>query len=249
MIAWRKEAFEGGDMLPTEIDYSVFSTQDFANIILHRSDILHDVERPMRLIRAWSNGKADRLLEVAEDKGPLLAQRALADLAKEFDTLLDAFGEWTPRSIADLGCGYGFFGWYAGQIFKSDLLLIDLEAEDRRQIDGPSGTSMLPTARAFLTKNGIPDANIYTMDPEANADVEFEQVDLAVSLLGCGYHFPAEKYLAFFDQLVAPGGKIVLDLRKRNIRAQIETLSELGEVEIIDDSWSNRARIIISRSA
>ena len=143
-------------MIISELDFSAFETSDYVNIILQRSDILHDVKRPGRVIRSWVSGDETLVSELAQEQGPIMAQRALTDISNEFETILDKLEDWNPSSVADIGCGYGFFGWYAAQVFHAKTYLIDIEQSEARGFgfsDVDRGYTDLSKAERFLTAN------------------------------------------------------------------------------------------------
>lgn len=243
---------ETTDLQTQPLDYSVFDTRDFLNVILQRSDVLHDVSKPGKLVQAWSEGDETALLKIAEEKNTVLAERALTSIGDESTRIFDALGDFTPRSMADIGCGYGFFSWHVAQRFNPRLILIDLEENDHRHFgfsNEGAAYSSLERAAAFVRSNCSDDVDITTLNPEETDPQDIGMVDMAVSLLACGFHFPVDSYLDFFRNNVTPGGKIILDLRQRKLDSQIETLSSLGEIAIIDDVWKNRSRVMITKAA
>lgn len=238
-------------MTPATLDYSMFDTSDLVNIILQRSDVLFDIPKRGQLIKAWSNGDAETLPKIASEKGALLAQRALTDIYQEFEDLAPVFDGWRPRTVADIGCGYAFFDFIAAQSFDAKVHLIDMETNDHRHFgygDQGSAYSNLQKAVEFLKRNGVSPSMITATNPQ-NADVtQIGPVDLAVSFLACGFHFPVDTYMPFFDQNVVPGGRIILDLRNAKREKQLATLSTIGETSILSES-NNRARILVVKGA
>ena len=73
-----------------------------------------------------------------------------------------------------------------------------------------------------------------------------QPVDMIVSLLACGFHFPIDGYMPFFTEKLVDGGRLILDLRNSQASDQIERLSDLGAVEILSKQ-NNRQRIMLTR--
>ena len=169
--------------------------------------------------------------------GPELAMRAARLLKQEFDDLLPRLEPLNIKHLADIGCGYGFFDLFAYHALGCSLLLIDVEENDHRHFgykDEGAAYSNLATARAFLTANGVPQDAITTWNPEREDLPEIAQIDLAVSLLSCGYHYPVDMYLPFFRFAVRKGGHVLLDIRAGKITETNRALKRLGTVEVLD---------------
>ncbi len=234
---------------PQTLDYSVFDTQDYVNIILQRSDVLSDVPGAGKLIKRWTEGEPEPLEAIARDKDRVLGQRAMADIAGEFDELRGVLEAVQPKSIADIGCGYGFFDLIAALELGADVHLIDLEENEHTHFgfnkEG-SAYSNLQKALNFLTSNGVPTEKVTATNPDKDDVSALGPVDLAVSFLACGFHFPVDVYMDFFDRNVAKDGRIMLDLRNAKRAQQINTLSSLGKVEVLSER-NNRARVLVTK--
>ncbi|WP_372887313.1 cyclopropane-fatty-acyl-phospholipid synthase family protein [Shimia sp.] len=236
---------------PETLDYAMFDTQDFVNIILQRSDVLSDIPGSGKLIKGWSTGETAPLLAVARDKNRVLAQRAVADIAAEFTALRGLLDQAPPGTIADIGCGYGFFDLFAARMYGARVHLIDLETNSLTHFGfnrQGAAYSNLQKAGQFLTRNGVAAENITLSNPERDDLSTIGPVDLAVSFLACGFHFPVDVYMEFFATNVARNGRILLDLRHARRAQQVETLSSLGRVEVLSER-SNRARVLVTKGA
>ena len=77
----------------------------------------------------------------------------------------------------------------------------------------------------------MPPEKIKTINPNKAPLADAGVVDLAVSLISCGFRYPAKEYGAFFADQVAPQGRIVLDIRKGS--GGIPYMREFGEVEVL----------------
>ncbi|GAA6209335.1 hypothetical protein NBRC116601_26280 [Cognatishimia sp. WU-CL00825] len=236
---------------PGQLDYSMFSTPDFVNIILQRSDVLKGVKDSGKLISQWSSGENRKLQEIAEAENVQLARRAMVDICDEFDDLSGHLAQSPPKSIADIGCGYAFFDLAAATQFDADVHLIDLENNDLRHFgfnEAGSAYSDLQKAVKFLTKNGLDKTRVTATNPDKTDVSSLPQVDLAVSFLACGFHFPVDAYMPFFETNVAPGGRIILDLRKAKKDPQLALLETLGAVTILSER-GNRLRVMVQKPA
>lgn len=235
----------------TALDYSMFGFDDHVNVILQRSDVLSDVPKSGQVIKKWTQGEPGELEDLARAKNVVLMQRAVDQIGEEYDGLRDVLKGHKIKSVADIGCGYAFFDLFLAREFGAKVHLIDIENNTRTHFgfhDAAAAYSNLEKAADFLAKNGVDRDLITTTNPEKQDVSEVGTVDLAVSFLACGFHFPVDAYMPFFRDNLAPGGKIILDLRNARRDVQMETLSEIGEVAIFSEQ-DNRARVIVSKSS
>ncbi len=157
--------------------------------------------------------------------------------------------DWPPRRIANIGCGYAFWDLFAARTYGSELVLIDLEQNDERHFgfaDQGAAYSSLSVARKFLENNGIAPDRITTMNPAVADAQSSENVDLAVSFLSCGFHYPVDSYYSYFAEKVSEGGSIILDLRVSTAREQSARLGTLGTVQQLL-SRNKVRRVVVTR--
>lgn len=244
-----KMARAADSISPEALDYEMFGPEDHLKFVLQRSEILWDVKRPGRLVKAWTEGDAAPLEAAVAEKGAEIPARVVADIGAEYRALMAALGAPAPRRVADIGCGYGVFDLFAAREAGAEVILIDIEANDRRHFgfaEEGAAYSDLSRAVAFLTRNGVPPEKVRALNPEREDLHAVGEVDLAVSLLACGFHFPVSAYMPFFERNVAPGGRIVLDLREGQFARQSEQLAPLGALREIDRR-GNRRRVVIEK--
>jgi len=234
---------------PSKLDYSMFGSNDYLNFILQRSEILYDVHKSGRMIKNWSNGHGNELNAVVAEKGTLLVERSIQFIKDEFDALRETLDPIAPKTISDIGCGYAVFDLFAAKAYKSKIHLIDVEQNNISHFgfeDKASAYSNLTTAKAFLTKNGIPSVDITLSNPEKTEIMDTEPVDLAVSFLACGFHFPIDSYMPYFKEKVRPGGHIIIDIRRRTYSEQGPLLAILGSLTVLHKSKSY-FRILVAK--
>ncbi|MDJ0825519.1 MAG: RidA family protein [Rhodobacter sp.] len=236
---------------PGPLDVSMFDTEDLVNIALQRSGVLHDTPAAGKLIRAWEAGDRGPLEARVAEIGPEVALRAARIISAEFAAITETLDRLAPKRLADIGCGYAFFDLFAHRRYGCDLLLIDIEATEHRhfgfQTEGAGYTS-LAKAREFLVANGVPEDRIHLWNPDHGDPPEIGPIDLAVSFLSCGFHFPIDMYLPFFRLAIRPGGGIILDLRAGQTREAIAQLSELGTVSKVPGQDRAR-RVLVEKRA
>ncbi|MDA8747142.1 hypothetical protein N9M66_02905 [Litoreibacter sp.] len=217
----------------TRLDISMFKVEDAVNFILQRSDVLSDQSHSGRITKAWSEGNSKPILDVAQSKGEDMIRRAIAFILLEFEELKPLLTKLPKDKVADIGCGYAVFDYFMARDFGSHVSLIDLEATDNRHFgfeDKGAAYSNLDRARQFLVANGVAQSQIATLNPNAVDVTDLRDIDIAVSFLSCGFHYPWQIYEAFFKTSVKPTGSIILDIRTRNSAAARTDLALLGKV-------------------
>ncbi len=95
----------------------------------------------------------------------------------------------------------------------------------------------LDLAKEILISNGQGNENIELIDAEVGTDAIYKHVgtiDLITSLIAWGFHFPVETYVEVAHEILKPGGRLIMDIRK-----ETNGLDVLGEhfdnVEVILD--------------
>ncbi|MDF0600506.1 class I SAM-dependent methyltransferase [Psychromarinibacter sp. C21-152] len=226
------------------LDFSMFGESDIANVALQRSEVLHDIRGQADAIRAWARGDDAPLLRIARQHRQALVARAVAFVFLEYRALRGLLQTLRPARIADIGCGYGFFDLFAQAEFGAELVLIDSETAGARAVkysETGSGTANLETARRFLVANGCAPARIETLNPTRQNLSQVRDIDLAVSLLSCGFAFSCAPYRSFLRMAVRPGGSVILDLRLRRIREIAQPLTGLGPLRRVGTAADGKA--------
>ena len=218
------------------LDLSMFGLNDAFNVVLQRSQVLFDLPRPGELIRAFTAGEPGPLREAVAARPETILRRGLASLYHEFLALRRDLDRLAPKQLADIGCGYAFFDLFVGQESEAQMVLIDLERNDAThfgfEAEG-AAYSDLSVARAFLEANGIEPGRISTLNPERDDVSGLRGLDLVMSLLSCGFHYPLSTYGTFFRESVRRGGIILVDLRAQEAGRQIMELARIGAVRIL----------------
>lgn len=230
------------------LDFSMFSRGDLLNLILQRSEVLYDIPRPGRLIQAWMRGNSAPLEAQVDRLGPEIAQRAFSVIETEFEAMRPVLDRLAPKRIADIGCGYGLVDLLFHRATGADMVLIDTEENDHRHFGfQPEGAAYadLAKARAFLEANGVGSAAITTLNPHKDSLSDLRKVNLAVSLLSCGFHFPVATYSAFFEEQVTKTGAVILTLRERF--DELAELARLGRITILDNSRPKSSLVLMDK--
>ena len=231
------------------LSFDSLASSDLVNLILQRSEVLSDLPRPGKVIRAWEAGDDAPMRAEVERLGAAIARRAAGVIAAEYAALRPVLAEAPPARVADIGCGYALFDLFLARDFAADLLLIDIETNDRRHFgfqEQGAAYASLAVARALLQGNGVAAGRIVTLNPTEVDVMGAGRVDLAVSFLSCGFHYPVDAYVPFFADCMNPGGRIILDLRAATADEQLARLAPLGAVRILPGPPKTR-RVMVTR--
>ena len=227
---------EVADPVITGLDVTAFQHGDLVNLILQRSEVLWDFNKPGAIIRSWNNGDMAPINAAVDRLGEDIARRAAAVIHAEFRSLAPVLSQITMARIADIGCGYAFFDLFAAKEYGCEVVLIDLEQNERRhfgfQSDGAAYTS-LDVARKMMVRNGISDQSIRALNPGKDDLTTCSDIDLAVSFLSCGFHYPVDSYISFFENSVGKNGSVILDLRAGKSGEQLVALAGIGSISYL----------------
>ncbi|RMD47134.1 MAG: class I SAM-dependent methyltransferase, partial [Alphaproteobacteria bacterium] len=230
---------------PSELDFSMFDTADVVNLMLQRSSTV----KTRGAVRAWTEGDPGPLTAEAEARRDEILHDAFSEIAAVWQTIRGPLAELAPARLADIGCGHAFVDLLAWRELAPDLVLIDIEEGEARHFgfaDEGAAYASLDKARAFLTANGVPEERITTVNPRHQPLEEIGEVDAAISLISCGFHYPARTYDRFFREQVRPGGAIILDIRKGS--GGIPYLKRHGLVRVLRKE-DKLARVMVTKAA
>lgn len=226
----------------SELKTDMFTDADIVNLCMQRSSAVKE----SKAIRAWIDGDDGPLLKEATENRDGILQVTFDELADVFKTLGPAVEKLQPKRVADIGAGYAFIDLMLYRKFKCDLVLIDIEdSKDRHfgyQKSG-AGYSSLKKAKEFLVANGVPKSKIKLINPDKKKLTTIKPVDLAISLISCGFHYPANTYETFYKNQVAENGAIILDIRKGS--GGIPYMKKnIGETQILSRSTKSTCVLV-----
>jgi SAM-dependent methyltransferase len=164
-----------------------------------------------------------------------------SDMVAEFNSIR-AYLPVTVSAILDIGCGVAAIDALLSEHFRSsdpEIYLLDKSATDTSVYYGfkPHGAfyNSLETAAIVLRANGVNAAKVHLLEANAANEIAIaENVDLVLSLISWGFHYPIDTYLRRVYELLNPGGCAILDVRKGT-----DGKAKLGElfrqVDVIND--------------
>lgn len=225
-----------------DLDFSMMSEADLANLALQRWDVLYDVPRfRVRVFGAWTKGNPDPLKNVVQDMGDEIAYRAAASVYAEYLAMRPTLKELAPKVIADIGCGYALFDLFAAQDLDTSLVLIDIEENQNTHFafaQEASAYSNLAATSDFLQANGVAHDKVQTINPNHVPLDTVGTVDFACSWISCGFHYPLATYDTFFRDQVESRGSIAVDINPDQLESECHELARYGAVK---ELWRNNA--------
>jgi hypothetical protein len=212
------------------IDFSMFTQEDVMNLCMQRSSAV----KSRKAINEWISGDDSLLAEEAKNNRDDILGSAFAEIEGVFNDFSQSVADLSPKKIADIGCGYAFVDLLVYRMLGCELILIDVEETEGRHFgfeNTAAGYSNLDKAKQFLVANGVPEEKITILNPRTQELASIGKVDMAMSLLSCGFHFPAQTYDAFFEEQVEANGGILLDIRKGS--GGIPYMKKFGETKVL----------------
>lgn len=164
------------------------------------------------------------------------------DMADEYATIKQYLPEGCS-SVLDIGCGVAgidvcLFRHYGSSDALSFYLLDKSSVNEKVYYSfSEQGAfySSLPVAKGLLVKNGIPDRNVHTIEADEDSSIDIEgSVDLVISLISWGFHYPVSTYLDRVHELLSPGGSLIMDIRK-NTEGEGELKRKFKDTKVIAD--------------
>ncbi len=127
------------------------------------------------------------------------------------------------RSVLDIGCGVAGINVFIQRHYGKqgiDFYLLDKTQVTRNvfYLYQPRAAfyNSLVAAKAMLVDNGISAEAVHPLEANDNYDIPLgASVDLVLSLLAWGFHFPVQTYVNQVFSLVREGGVVILDVRKK----------------------------------
>jgi SAM-dependent methyltransferase len=97
----------------------------------------------------------------------------------------------------------------------------------------------LEASTAVLRRNHVPTDVFRTLDA---ADGAFPKgpLDLVISLASWGFHYPLRTYLDQVHRALAPGGRLILDVR-RDLGQHEKLAQRFTDLELIATAWNDKA--------
>lgn len=124
--------------------------------------------------------------------------------------------------ILDIGCGVGGIDVLLNDHYQAQspqFFLLDKSQLDPTVFyDFHKQTAFynsLDLARQMLKLNGVAEPAIHCLEATPDNRIQMEGgIDLAISLISWGFHYPVSTYVNEVARVLTPGGGVILDVRK-----------------------------------
>ncbi len=151
------------------------------------------------------------------------------------------------ESILDIGCGLAGIDILLSKHYgQPELFLMDNSEIDKNiyygfKEKGACYNSFEETEK-LMKVNYIKNYNL--IDIKEQRLPVFKKMDLVISLLSCGYHYPINEYLDYINTILSKNGALILDIREWSDGIEIikEVLPNITEI-----SHYNKSIRIIAR--
>jgi SAM-dependent methyltransferase len=125
-------------------------------------------------------------------------------------------------SVLDIGCGVAGIDVFLQRHYGDQV--IDFFLLDRSEVTTSVFYSFqsrgafynsLEVARTLMTMNGVPAERIHLLHATASNEIGITgKIDVIMSLLSWGFHYPVDTYLSRVHELLSDNGVLVMDVRK-----------------------------------
>jgi SAM-dependent methyltransferase len=194
-------------------------------ILLQRTDYLvlprQGIIKSLRKLSPWPTMKMMAMMESIARKRTV-KELYLKGLCAEYEEFA-AYLPDTVSAVLDIGCGVGGINLFLYDQFgrKADIgfYLLDKTEISYKLHYGFRGTgafyNSLGVSVTVLLDNGIARDNIFLLEaaPDNRIDID-EKLDLVISLISWGFHFPVATYIDLVYRLLSDDGCLILDIRK-----------------------------------
>lgn len=176
------------------------------------------------------------------------------DLRGEYASIRD-FLPSSCAAILDIGCGVAGIDVFLAGAYPAAaprICLLDRTRTEAAVFYGFKNKgafyNSLEVARSLLMANGVPEYSIDLVEATDNNDINVSgKVDLVISLISWGFHYPVETYLHKAHQVLTDNGRLIIDVRKGT--GGIDALrSVFARVDVIIDT-SKYQRVLAYKGA
>jgi SAM-dependent methyltransferase len=170
-----------------------------------------------------------------------IEQAYVQDIASEL-ALIRPYLPAAPRTIVDIGCGIAaidamLFHHYDRPTNLTFILVDRSQVEEKVHYGFQSRGAFynsLEAAKNCLVLNGVPEHNVVLKEAGDSIQIAPEgSVDLVISIISWGFHYPVDTYLTEVLRILKPGGSLILDVRRNTgglelLHDHFDTVSEVA---------------------
>ena len=166
------------------------------------------------------------------------------DMKNEYRAIKD-FLPKTCSTVLDIGVGVAGIDVFINRHYLGqnvNFYLLDKSHVDKNAFYGfnPKGAfyNSLEVAKMMLTENGITDACVHLIEATDSNDIKVNgRIDLAISLISWGFHYPVGTYLEKVHDILSEDGLVILDVLK-GTKGIDELKRKFNKVNVIMETQS-----------
>ena len=155
------------------------------------------------------------LINFFQDKN--LAQKVFIKIKKEFDSIKQYLPE-NVNNIMDIGCGIGLIDIFLNNHYSDckKFYLLDKNIIDNKIVHGFSDNyesyNINNITKNFLINNNVEEHKINLIDVDNEFSIQPNSIDLFISLVSMGYHYPVSKYLETMKKTSKDNSIFIFDI-------------------------------------
>ncbi len=145
-------------------------------------------------------------------------------------------------TVLDVGCGIAGIDALLSRIYDdAHFYLLDRTETDTTGFEYGMGDqyrfyNSLELAKAVMLANGTAEAQVHLLDAQPGFRFDpSHRFDLVLSLISWGYHYPVATYLDQVYDAMAPGARLLLDIRK-GYGGETQLEARFGAVHILSQT-------------
>ena len=162
-----------------------------------------------------------------------LEQKVFDKIKEEFETLKNYLPS-NVINIMDIGCGIGLI----------NIFLIDSKIVYGFS-DNYESYSITNVTKNFLINNNIQEHKLNLIDVDKNFSIKPNSIDLCISLVSMGYHYPLSQYLDTMKEVSNNNTVFIFDIATEY--QDITYLKDLfGDIKIIEESDLKHPRVRVA---
>ena len=185
-------------------------------------------------------------------RGPAVKNLYMEDMSHEYDIIKNSLPE-KCESVLDIGCGIAGINIFINRHYNSESLkfyLLDKSAVEENvfYLFNSRGAfyNSLDLARDTLTASGIKTANIGLLEANEKNEINVpHSLDLILSLISWGFHYPIATYLDRVHEILSEKGRLIVDVRKDTDGLTL-LKNKFSHVQIIEET-TTRQRVVCSK--
>tara|TARA_Y100001935_G_scaffold246475_1_gene241190 strand:+ start:81 stop:785 length:705 start_codon:yes stop_codon:yes gene_type:complete len=169
-----------------------------------------------------------------------LEQKVFYKIKEEFE-ILKKYLPRNVKNVMDIGCGIGLIDIFLNNYFTDcqKFYLLDKNNIDSKIVYGFSDNyesySITNVTKNFLINNNIQEHKLNLIDVDKNFSIKPNSIDLCISLVSMGYHYPFSQYLDTIKKVSNNNTVFIFD-----IATEYQDISFLknifGDIKIIEES-------------